>query len=119
MFCKQCGKPIDEGQEFCEECKGTSNNAQPQATTAQVNQNGGVKKQNSMALTSFIISLVGLIIAAIPCGIVALITGIVGLTKFNQETEKGKGLAIAGVVIGIIDIIAGIANVVIQASTLL
>lgn len=21
MFCKQCGKPIDDGQELCEECK--------------------------------------------------------------------------------------------------
>ena len=32
MFCKQCGKPIDDGQELCEECKvaGTaSETAQP------------------------------------------------------------------------------------------
>ena len=21
MFCKQCGKPIDDGQELCEDCK--------------------------------------------------------------------------------------------------
>lgn len=21
MFCKQCGKPIDDGQELCEDCQ--------------------------------------------------------------------------------------------------
>ena len=32
MFCKQCGKPIDDGQELCEECKAA------QAQTFQGNQ---------------------------------------------------------------------------------
>ena len=118
MFCKQCGKPIDEGQEFCEECKGAAS-ANAQAQTAQVNQNTGVKKQNSMALTSFIISLVGLLVAGLPCGIVAIITGIVGLVKFKPEAEKGKGFAIAGLVIGVIDAVLVIINIFIQASALL
>ena len=25
MFCKQCGKPIDDGQELCEDCSKTIN----------------------------------------------------------------------------------------------
>ena len=25
MFCKQCGKPIDDGQELCEDCKNAAN----------------------------------------------------------------------------------------------
>ena len=116
MFCKQCGKPIDEGQEFCEECKGIATSTY---TQAQVNQNVGMKKQNSMALLSFIISLVGLLIAGLPCGIVAIITGIVGLTKFNPETEKGKGFAIAGLIIGIIDAVLIIISIIIQASGLI
>lgn len=32
MFCKQCGKPIDDGQELCEECKVAG------STTAQADQ---------------------------------------------------------------------------------
>lgn len=28
MFCKQCGKPIDDGQELCEECKVGANQTQ-------------------------------------------------------------------------------------------
>lgn len=32
MFCKQCGKPIDDGQELCEECKVAG------STTSQADQ---------------------------------------------------------------------------------
>lgn len=41
MFCKQCGKPIDDGQELCEDCKRTTNanNAQGPAQTANMNSN--------------------------------------------------------------------------------
>lgn len=31
MFCKQCGKPIDDGQELCEECKVNLGDNQTQA----------------------------------------------------------------------------------------
>lgn len=87
--------------------------------TAQTTQNVGQRKQNSMALASFIIALVGLIVAGLPCGIVAVILGIVGLVKFDATKEKGKGFAIAGLVIGVIDVIAVVLNIIIQASALL
>ena len=87
--------------------------------TAQTTQNVGQRKQNSMALASFIIALVGLIVAGLPCGIVAIILGIVGLVKFDATKEKGKGFAIAGLVIGVIDVIAVVLNIIIQASALL
>ena len=87
--------------------------------TAQTTQNTGVRKQNAMALTSFIVALVGLLIAGLPCGIVAIILGIVGLVKFDATKEKGKGFAIAGLVIGVIDVIAVVLNIIIQASALL
>ena len=63
------------------------------------------KKNNTPALISFILSLVGLLVAGLPCGIAAVITGIIGIVKFNPETEKGKGLAIAGLIVGILDVI--------------
>ena len=65
----------------------------------------GAKKKNTSALASFILSLVGLIIAGIPCGIAAIITGITGITKFNPETENNKWMAIFGIVLGIIDVV--------------
>lgn len=40
MFCKQCGKPIDDGQELCEECKVNAGANQAQAAqTANNNSN--------------------------------------------------------------------------------
>ena len=34
--------------------------------------------------------------------------------KFNKETEKLKGFAIAGIVIGVFDIVAVVLNIVLQ-----
>lgn len=67
------------------------------------------KQNNKNALASFILSLVGIIIAGIPCGIAAVVTGGIGLAKFNPNTEKNKWMAIFGLVLGIVDIVATIA----------
>ena len=45
MFCKQCGRPIDDGQELCEDCKAKMGNSQDmnqnnfQQSNAQDNMN--------------------------------------------------------------------------------
>lgn len=95
-----------------------NNPIQENGVKEETKANNGVKKVNNMALLSFIFSLVGLLVAAIPCGIVALITGIMGIVKFNKDTEKFKWMAIVGIVLGVIDIIAGIANIVLRAAAL-
>ena len=69
----------------------------------------GNKQNNKKALASFILALVGLIIAGIPCGIAAIVTGSMALSKFNPDTEKNKWMAIVGIVLGAIDIILTIA----------
>ena len=61
------------------------------------------KKSNSYALASFICSMVGLFIFGMPCGIAAIVTGILGLIKFDSEKESGKWMAIVGLVVGIFD----------------
>lgn len=88
------------------------NNPIQEPNSSNVGQNGNynqmnnqIKKVNQLALVSFIFSLVGLIIAGIPCGIVATITGIIGLVKFNPNTEKFKWMAIVGLIVGIVDIV--------------
>ena len=86
------------------------------AQTTQTAQTAGQRKQNAMALTSFIIALVGLLVAGLPCGIVAVVLGIVGLVKFDATKDKGKGFAIAGLVIGVIDVIAVVLNIIITAA---
>ena len=48
MFCKQCGKPIDDGQDLCEDCKKAQGaNTQETAQTVNVNANQGNANTNT------------------------------------------------------------------------
>lgn len=62
-------------------------------------------KYESFATIGFISSIVGLFIFGIPMGIISIITGKVALFKINKNKRKGKGLAIAAIIIGFIDLI--------------
>lgn len=62
------------------------------------------KELNVLGLISMIIALVGLFIFGIPCGVVASILGIIGIATAGET--KGKGMAIAGTVVGAIDLVA-------------
>jgi len=64
-------------------------------------------KTNGSALTGFILSLIGLIFFGFILGVLAIIFSAIGLGKINKDSSKwkGKGLAIAGLIIGIVDII--------------
>ena len=47
MFCKQCGKPIDDGQDLCEDCKkAESANTQGNTQTVNANVNTGNTTNN-------------------------------------------------------------------------
>lgn len=62
-------------------------------------------KFNGVAIASFVCSLVGLFYFTFPCGIAALVTGIIGAVKFDKNKEKGKWMAIVGIVLGAIEIL--------------
>ncbi len=55
------------------------------------------------SISAFVLGVVGLIVAGIICGILAIIFGVIGLGK-----GKLKGLAIAGLILGIIDLIGAL-----------
>lgn len=61
------------------------------------------KELNVLGLISIIIALVGLFIFGIPCGVASLILGIIGIVTAGET--KGKGMAIAGTVVGAIDLV--------------
>jgi len=61
--------------------------------------------KKGFSIASLVLGLVGIIVAAIPCGILAIIFGISGMKK------AGRGMAIAGLVLGIIDVVGGLINV--------
>lgn len=56
MFCKQCGKPIDDGQDLCEDCKVANNNqntnnnqqySQPQNNNVNYNNQNNYNNNNN------------------------------------------------------------------------
>ena len=53
----------------------------------------------AMAILSFVFGIVGLVVAGLIFGILAIVFGSIGLTR------KLKGLALAGIILGIIDIV--------------
>lgn len=84
--------------------------AQPVNTQNINNQTNNNTQSNTrnLAVASLICSLVGLLIFRLPLGIVALITGIIAYNKEDVETTNSKGMAIAGIVIGILHIVTSV-----------
>jgi hypothetical protein len=67
------------------------------------------KSYNGMAITSFVLSLVGLVFCGFILGVIAIVLGAIALNGMKSSgNQQGRGLSIAGIVIGILDIIAGI-----------
>lgn len=68
------------------------------------------KKMEVLGLLSMIFGIVGVFIAGIPLGIAALILSIISLTKFSNAPNRfsGKGMAIAGMILGFVAIIGAL-----------
>lgn len=67
-------------------------------------------KTEALGLAGMIVSLAGLIILPIPCGLVGIIFSAISLSRFKKYPGKykGKGFAIAGLAVGIVVLILGI-----------
>lgn len=65
-----------------------------------------IKKRN-VSVGSMVVGIIGLFIAGIILGTIAIVTGIFGLRKRKRYPEqyKGRGFAIAGIILGVADII--------------
>ena len=105
MFCKYCGKPIDDGQELCEDCKashgananqGTPNTNQTVNVNQNYNTNPAQKSKiaagllgiflGSFGVHNFYLGYTGkavaqLLITLLTCGFGAFISSIWGLVE--------------------------------------
>lgn len=104
-FCPNCGTENTTNSKFCPNCgqamgEGVVNN------TPVVN-NGA--KTNGLAVAGFVTGLSSLLINIMGLvGLIALILSAVGLTKTGPEKDKGRGMAVAGLILGIISVIYGL-----------
>jgi hypothetical protein len=118
-YCNFCGNPVKGNEKFCTSCGAAiapSPNQMNQQQPAQQNQQVGFNgqpvnnnvqtgKTTGTAIGGFVCSMVGLIILPFIMGILGLSLSVSGLNHIKTfPQDKGKGLAIAGIVIGIIDI---------------
>ena len=89
MFCKNCGKDIDDNAVVCPHCgvATKSTEVQPQASGS-----------NGLAIAGFVLSLLGF-------NLIALILSIVGLNKAKKLGGTGKGFAIAGIIISAVSMV--------------
>ena len=63
-------------------------------------------EMNVICLLSFIFAMIGLIVFGIPCGITAIILGIIGLATTTKKQITNKWMGITGLVVGVLDVVA-------------
>ena len=104
-FCANCDNELTEDSVFCSKCGSNRGETKPiQNNDSVQNVNVGESKTCGQAIASLVLSLVGLLIFGLICGILAISMSTVALNRIKIDSNlKGKGLAIAGLVIGIID----------------
>jgi len=61
---------------------------------------------NGLAIASLVTGVVGLLVFGFILGAAAIIFGAIALTKIKTTGQAGRGLALAGLILGIIDIVA-------------
>ena len=119
MFCPKCGAQNVDDAKFCVNCG--SQIEKPEGEQAQMEQAPIVQssatetapaapvktRMSGCAIAGFVLSLVGLFTGsygALICGILGIVFSAIGMRAASINPQvKGKGLAIAGLVISIVE----------------
>ena len=65
-------------------------------------------KTNGLAVAGFIVGLVSIFVAGIPLGICAVVFSAIALSQIEKKGQKGKGFAIAGLILGVVGLVGAI-----------
>ena len=87
MFCRNCGKEIDDKASFCIHCGVAVDSRREESQT------------NVLAIVGFVLSFF--------VAIAGLICSIIGYKNAPDFGGKGKSLALAGIIISIVSMITG------------
>lgn len=87
-YCRACGALIPQSSFYCPKCNKIADTTPANTANAQSTQNNG------MATAGFIVSFFSSLIGIILC--------IIGLNRAKTMGGKGKGMAIAGIIIGVV-----------------
>ena len=108
MFCSHCGKEIPDSARFCPECSAEVSASQTPAP-AENPVHATQPKQNTLCLIGFVIALISLLLNFWGIvGIAATIISVLGLQQAKSSGQKGAGIAITGICIGVFSILYGV-----------
>jgi hypothetical protein len=106
MYCNSCGTQNPDSNIFCSNC-GRKLTAAGSATQYYQPNNLSGRKSNGMAVAAMVLGIVSFIVWI--CCIPAVILGIVSLNQIKNNPEiEGKGMAMAGLICGVIVLVLGI-----------
>ena len=116
MVCQNCGQQIADGSTVCPHCQAVQQPGPAPAQPAASFQPfyappppvpAAVQRTSGLAIASMVVGIVSILVSCIlwPLGAVlaavALVLGIVGLNETSKDPSVGgKGMAIAGIVLG-------------------
>ncbi|MBA7594356.1 hypothetical protein ES703_01297 [subsurface metagenome] len=103
MFCSQCGEKNPDDSKFCSKCgEALTAPKAPAAAPAPAPRAAAGTRTSGFAIAALITGIVGLLSFG-PLAILAIIFGAIGISQTNKDPNlKGKGMAVAGLVLGII-----------------
>lgn len=100
MYCRNCGKQIEDNAVVCPYCGVLTHDVQPAQQQAQpVYQQAAPQKEEEFN----VIALVGFILSFFIC-IAGLVCSIIGYNQAKESNGNGKGFAIAGIVISAVEL---------------
>ena len=110
MFCKKCGKEVDDGAKFCPECGASL----LEYTNIENKSNSESESHyNAMCLAGIIVSGISVFFNFYGLlGIAGLILSYIGYKAVKRSGEKGRELAIVGMVVGAVTAIIGLISLV-------
>ena len=119
MYCHNCGAYAPDDAKFCSNCgtKLVQNTTNTSHYTYPPNQQS-LPAYSGKAIAGFVVSLAGLLLFPLVCGIVGLILSYKAFDDIQVRGARGNGFATAGIVISIIDILYSILAMILAASIL-
>lgn len=109
MFCKNCGQQVPDESKFCLHCG--ANLSINETDEAAKDEPKAALKNSGKAIAGFVLSLVSVVVGgydlvslllAISCAVIGLVFSTIGRQEIMLKKKKGKGFAIAGLVISIV-----------------